>query len=296
MCAFLFLSAGAAAAQKPIGDVFASDATVKGSITLAAGGTQVGSGSEITAGDAAAVLRLRRGGTIRICPGTTVTVSGSTSGEQLMVSLGTGAIETHYSLAATADAILTPDFRILLPGPGTFDFAFSADSHGNACVHALPSNSASVIVSELMGDGTFQVRPDQEVYFHDGRVTNPSTTGAPCGCPAPPPVLRASTSVPKPLPHSVTEPPPPINPKDVQVQVDAPFVFRAADAVQRPSPFVARVHVSRIPHGMFPNGTVLAPPPPPAPAPVAKAAAAEKPKKHEKFFGRVRAFFASIFH
>jgi|SRR5579862_714567 len=162
------------------------------------------SGSSFSAGFSTEKLRLARGGEVHVCPGTTVSVIHPPNGGDLLLAMGVGALETHYALENSVDTILTPDFRILLRGPGEFHYAIRADSHGNTCVRALPGNTAPVVVYESLGNGQFEVVPSEQLIFHGGHLNASDTafhsgklteveTVIPddCGCPQPAPVLLA---------------------------------------------------------------------------------------------------------
>jgi len=170
-------------AQAAIGEVFASDASVRGSVVLTEGGTRVLSGSQVSAGDAAAVLKLTRGGQVRVCPKTNLSVSADASGKSLVLGMNEGAMEVDYPLESTTDSLLTPDFRLQLISPGDFHFAISVSPAGDTCLRTLPGNSASVFVAEMMGTESYQLTPGKSVLFKAGKISRATEAPKQCGCP-----------------------------------------------------------------------------------------------------------------
>lgn len=298
LCAAAFCTAFSITlpAQQNVGELFATDASVKGAVVLANSGTKVVSGSSISAGEQAAALKLERGGSMRICPNTALAVTTSQNGRQLMFSMNTGNVEMDYPIGAASDNLLTPDFRLLMPGPGRLHLAVRVNAKGDTCVQSLASNSSAVVVSEGMGEESYQVKPNEAVTFNGGRISGAMPTRESCGCPAPPPTQVAKATPPPEQPKAQapkTQPSPP----ETHMVVDAPFIYRAQDPVDI-TENVAHLKMESKPFNFDP---VVLPPPTSAksakPTKTETAANGAKPQPQKQgFFSKVSAFFAAIFH
>ncbi|HZP24881.1 MAG TPA: hypothetical protein VFB04_15660 [Terriglobales bacterium] len=288
-----------ASAQQSIGELYATDASVKGSVILAGSGTTVLSGSSIQAGAQAATLKLERGGSLLVCQGTKLAVTTSKTGRELLFSLNTGNLELNYPLGTEADTLLTPDLRLVMPGPGTVHVAVRVTPQGDTCVQSLPWNVAAITISETMGDATYQVKPDEAVVFQGGHLNDAVPSRQNCGCPTSVPVQVAQARPPAPPPPKPAEAPATTAarpaPPDQHLAMEAPFIFHGSEPLRDLGPNVAMLRLEH--NQVFQLEPAVLPP-------------ASKPKKHAAkqntevarkqpshgFFAKLGSFFASIFH
>lgn len=178
-----------------LGELFAGDADVRGLVRLADNGMRIFSGSQITAADGVATLQLTRGGQLRVCPRTSLSLAASNPGHALSLGLSAGAVELDYELDAAADTLLTPDFRLQLVSPGRFHLAISVAPSGDTCLHALAGNDAAVFVTEMRSNESYQLAAGRSVLFRGGQLTQTAAAPSACGCPAAALPRRTSVAV-----------------------------------------------------------------------------------------------------
>ncbi|HKD12972.1 MAG TPA: hypothetical protein VKE71_00375 [Candidatus Angelobacter sp.] len=226
------------------------------------------------------------------------------------MAMDTGSLELDYPINDLADTLITPDFKITLAGPGVFHFALGVNNQGDTCIKPMRGNSAGIIVSEMLGNDFYQVRPDQAILFAGGKLSGRTSLIGECGCPKPPPVMVAegkkgtpSETAPAPAPASEaaaakpapaksdpTAPLPPENPDAVHVEVEVPLIYRGDQPIQ-PAYTVAHINFSALPNVDLPQEKVE--------ANVLKTDREEvsaKGKQKKGFFGKIKGFFASLFH
>jgi hypothetical protein len=296
-------------AQQNIGELYATDASVKGSVILAGSGTSVLSGSQIAAGAQTATLKLERGGSVLVCPGTSLSVSSSQNGRQLLFSVNSGNLELDYPIGSASDSLLTPDFRLLLPGPGKIHVAMRVNANGDTCVQSLPTNSSALIVAEAMGDQSYQVKQDEAVLFKGGHIQGATQSRQTCGCPAPPPVQVARTmpppaaapAVPAKLPPTsgaalaaAMDESAPVMP-EAHLSMEAPFVFTGEGVPPDMTAVVAHLKLESTQLVSL-QPVVLPPGKQKKVEAKTQTVVADSGEEKHGVFSKLGAFFASIFH
>ena len=283
-------------------------------------------GSELSAGVAPARLKLTRGGQVRLCPHSGLSVNSGRFG--LMFAMNAGTIEIDYTLVQRgSDFVITPDFSIQLSGPARYHFALGTNQQGDTCVKTLPGNSAPLQFSELLTAANYRMGVQDSLLFHGGKLSGKASLAASdaCGCPeeVAPPVQTAAAPAPEqpaqsqpssPTPAPVvastnqsSQPLPADRLGQVHVEVDTPFVFSARDAGVKPYS-VAKLNLPTLPNVFFVQETVdpivLEEKPalvsvreePPAPAPSPQAPGKQEKKEKKGFFGKLKGFFGGMFH
>jgi hypothetical protein len=278
-----------AAAAGPIAIVPLNDkkpslsATVTGALEVTAGKAIIAASGTVTSGPATTDVVLPHRGTLRVCASTSVKLAADSSvpaGEVpgLMMAMDHGAIEASFATGRNADVLLTPDFRILIGGPGAADVKVRLGQRGDTCVDNPGVNAPYVLVTSVFDGSVYRVQPGQRVMFQHGDLREVvDHEKEPCGCPAPPqpgsnefPMAQSAGFAPLPAPA-----PEPATPA-ANAHLTEPLVYKSAEPA--------------------PQATAQATPKEPAATPPATPAA-KSPAKQKKpnFFGRIGRFFRRIF-
>jgi hypothetical protein len=264
-------------------------ASVTGALEISAGKAIIAASGSVTSGSQTTEVLLPHRGVLRVCASTTVKLAADSSvpaGETpgLMMAFDHGAVEASFATWRNSDIFLTPDFRILIGGPGAAEVKVRLGQHGDICVDhsGVPGDKSSsqgwkagvnapyVLVTSVFEGGDYRVQAGQRVMFQHGSVHQVvDNEKESCGCPPPLhpgtnefPLAQSAGLAPLPTPAAGV---PMNNPTPPQVE---PLVYKSADHAAHPA-------------------TEATPPVPQADKPAAT--------KKQGFFGGIGRFFRRIF-
>jgi hypothetical protein len=264
-------------------------AQVVGALQVSKGTTFITTSGTVTSGSMTTNVILPHRGVLRVCASTAVHLSADKSvpaGETpgLMMAIDHGAVEASFATGRNSDILLTPDFRILIGGPGAAEVKVRLGQHGDTCVDNSGANAPYVLVSSVFDGGAYRVQPGQRVMFQHGSLQEVvDQEKEPCGCPPAPrpdsndfPLAESAGLAP------LKPPPAPAPPQS------GASVHSAAPQLSEPLVYSAPAPAAKIEPA--PPALAAAKEPSPAPPPSASA-----PKKKSGFFRRVGGFFKRIF-
>ena len=173
--------------------------TVTGALEVTAGKAIIVTSGSVTSGSTTTNVTLPRRGTLRVCASTTVKLAvdssvpaGNMSG--LLMAMDHGALEISFAMSfatapasSNADILMTPDFRILIGGPGASEVKVRLGTKGDTCVDNSGKDAPYVVVTSLFSTGLYRVQSGQRVMFQHGSLDEVvDQEKEPCGCPPPP--------------------------------------------------------------------------------------------------------------
>lgn len=163
--------------------------TVTGALEVTKGKAAIAASGAVTAGDRTTEVTLPRRGVLRVCAFTTVKLASDASvpaGEVpgLMMAIDHGALEASFATGRNSDIVMTPDFRILIGGPGAAEVRVRMGQGGDTCVDNAGVNAPYVLVTSVFDGGDYRVQPGQRVMFQHGNLHEVvDQEKEPCGCP-----------------------------------------------------------------------------------------------------------------
>jgi hypothetical protein len=258
---------------------------VTGGLSVFNGRAFIVANGAITSGSSTTQVTLPYRGTLRVCASTTVKLSSDASvpaGEipGLLMAIEQGAVEASFATGRNSDILITPDFRILIGGPGAAEVKVRLGQHGDTCVDNAGTDAPYVLVTSVFDGGAYRVQAGQRVMFQNGKINEVvDQEKEPCGCPPQTskpnefPLAQSEGLAPTPSPPSS----PPSVPSSEPTKTPGALVYNGAD---KPA-----------------SKTEAAPAEAPAPVatPAATAPMATAPEKKPGVFKRIGHFFRKIF-
>ena len=218
VCAMVMVCAGGrllaqAPAPSPIAIAPLEGVQLTGALQVADGKANILNSGSITAGEHSAKIVLPHRGELRVCPTTKVSLTTDRSvaahlepGEEpgLMMAMDHGAIEANFATGKNSDVILTPDFRIVISGPGAAAVQVRLGDKGDTCVDNRGPDAPYVTVSNIFNGGVYRVQPDQRVLFEQGSLNAVvDKEKESCGCPPEAPAKKSVSDNDFPIAQSV---------------------------------------------------------------------------------------------
>ena len=230
---------------------------VTGDLQVHDGRAYVNASASIRSGNQATHVTLPYRGTMFVCANSMINLAADASVPSgqvpgLLLAMDHGAVEMSFATTRNSDALLTPDFRILISGPGASELKVRLGPGGDTCVDNPGANAPYVLVTSIFDGGNYRVQPGQRVMFQHGSLhevvdQEPESCGCPpaqtgandfpvaqseglAPMPKPAPVPEASTSVP-----AVPVPPLVYNGKDHDA-TGAPALQSATAPATPPAP------------------------------------------------------------
>lgn len=169
-----------------------SAAVVTGALQVMGGKALIAANGTVTAGATTTDVVLPQRGTLHVCASTTVKLAADSSvppseAPGIMMAMDHGAVEASFATGRNADMVLTPDFRILIGGPGMDNVKIRLGQGGDTCVDNPAGNAPYVLVTSVFDGSVYRVQSGQRVMFQHGNVHEVvDQEKEPCGCPPAP--------------------------------------------------------------------------------------------------------------
>jgi hypothetical protein len=101
-----------------------------------------------------------------------------------MMAMDHGAVEASFATGRNSDLLITPDFRVLIGGPGAADVKVRLAANGDTCVDNAGASAPYVLVTSVFDGGAYRVQAGQHVMFQHGSIHEVvDQEKEPCGCP-----------------------------------------------------------------------------------------------------------------